>query len=63
MEINDLYGKPIAISDLNAAIKQARLRKGYRHENPNEAQQIVDLERQKYWTDVYLKLKELKSTI
>lgn len=59
MEITDLNGKPIEVTDLDKAIEQAENYKDAQHDPPAEC----DKKRQAYWTDVYNKLLELKNQI
>ncbi len=57
MTVTDLYGVKIRVTDLPAAIRQAKEFKGYTcvdHPMP---------ERQKYWTDLYQKLLELQQEL
>ncbi|MBD1362578.1 hypothetical protein IDJ77_02040 [Mucilaginibacter sp. ZT4R22] len=59
MEITDLKGKAIQVTDLDLAILQADDYRHYRHANPAYAAQDEAL--QAYWQDVYEKLISLKS--
>jgi len=58
MKIKDLNGQEITVTDLNAAIAQARSFKEYRH-NPPEP--IADSRQQAYWIDIYNKLIALQN--
>lgn len=58
MNIKDLHGKNIEVTDLEEAIQQVENLKDYEHEDKSFAEFE---ERQKtYWTDVYNKLLLLK---
>ncbi|AZA84586.1 3-isopropylmalate dehydratase [Chryseobacterium indologenes] len=59
MKITDLNGLEITVTDLDKAIQQAELFKDMHHVPPVPYDKV----RQKYWTDVYNKLLELKSKI
>jgi hypothetical protein len=59
MEIIDLEGKTIQITDLDLAILQADDYRHYRHTDPAFAK--IDKELQAYWQDFYEKLVRLKS--
>lgn len=58
MEITDNQGKRITVTDLNAAIKQAKAFMEYRHENPGFTH--LDHTLKAYWADVYEKLCSLQ---
>lgn len=59
MQITDIYGAVIEVTDLDAAIKQAAAFKGYRHKDRQFIQ--YDLERAKYWTDIWQQLTDIKN--
>jgi len=59
LKINDLNGQQITVTDLHKAIEQAELFKDMHHVPPVPYDKV----RQKYWTDVYNKLLELKSKL
>lgn len=58
MHIIDNKGLRIEVTDLNAAIRQARRFKGYRHNNNSDRK--MDECQSAYWTDIYNKLIQLK---
>ncbi|WP_148044257.1 hypothetical protein [Sinomicrobium pectinilyticum] len=58
MYIIDKNGKQITVTDLKAAIAQAKAFKNYRHENPGFAE--LDNMLREYWTDLYKKLLRLQ---
>lgn len=55
----DLNGNKITVDDLDKAIEQAKLMKGYWHEDRNFAQ--TDNRLSAYWMDIYDKLTALKA--
>lgn len=58
MKVIDLAGRPIRVTDLEAAIKQAdRFRNQY-HEDPRFAE--LDERLRGYWEDFYQKLIDLR---
>lgn len=57
MKIRDKNGQWIEVTDLKKAIRQAGWYKEYQHNPPTKS----DRERQEYWTDMYEKLKALKT--
>lgn len=59
MKITDLNGFEITVTDLDKAIEQAELFKDMHHVPPVPYDKV----RQKYWTDIYKKLLELKSKL
>ncbi|ANF52935.1 3-isopropylmalate dehydratase [Chryseobacterium glaciei] len=59
MQITDLNGFEIEVTDLKEAIKQAKNLKDLHHNPPVPS----DKERQQYWKDLYEKLVTLKSKI
>lgn len=58
MNIKDLHGKNIEVTDLEEAIQQAENLKDYEHEDKSFAE--FDARQNAYWTDVYNKLLLLK---
>lgn len=58
MEIIDLDGKTIKVTDLDEAIRQAKAFCGFRH--TDEAFVVLDAKLELYWNDVYRKLLALK---
>jgi hypothetical protein len=62
MQIKDLYGDSITVTDLKAAIEQAHLFKNLSHIDPTPKMKVQDYERKQYWTDIYRKLLQLQST-
>ena len=58
MNIQDLHGKNIEVTDLAKAIQQAENLKDYEHEDKSFAD--FDARLKTYWTDVYNKLLLLK---
>jgi hypothetical protein len=61
MEIIDLGGKTIVISDLEKAITQSDLFRTYTHTDP--AFQQLDSQLQAYWQDIYGKLMQLRQKV
>lgn len=61
MQITDLEGKKITVTDLQKAIEQAATYKEYSHVTASPEQVISDKERQLYWTDIHEKLLQLQS--
>lgn len=61
MQIEDLNGFTITITDLKAAIEQADFYRGCRHANASPTQIKNDDERNKYWADLHTKLLRLQS--
>ncbi len=59
MNIIDLEGKEIAVTDLSLAILQADDYRHYRHINPVYAE--FDEKQRRYWEDFYQKLMHLQS--
>ena len=57
--VTDLNGSKITVEDLDKAIEQAQLMKGYRHKDRNYAR--MDNRLSAYWTDMYDKLTALKA--
>lgn len=58
--VTDLYGNRIEVADLIAAIEQAELFSGFQHENQTETVVAHDEERRSYYSDLLVKLKNLK---
>lgn len=58
MNIKDLHGKSIEVTDLEKAIQQAENLKDYEHEDKSFAG--FDDRQKAYWTDMYNKLLKLK---
>ena len=58
MQVTDLYGYPIEITNLKEAIKMARQYKEYRHEDKSFSE--YDKRQKAYWTDMYEKLTTIK---
>ena len=61
MQVTDLDGNILTVIDLEDAIKQADLCKGYAYENPNEFECKANLKAKAYWTDLHTKLLALRS--
>ena len=61
MQIKDIDGKTIEITDLPNAIKQADLFKGFQHQEQTAQQKIADEHLKRYWTDIHSKLLQLQS--
>ena len=59
MQLTDLNGKQIEVTNLDEAIRQAEMFMNFKHENPEYAQADEDLKN--YWTDIYSKLLQLKN--
>lgn len=59
MEIKDLTGKTIRVTDLDLAILQADDYRHYRRADPVYTEQNAAL--QAYWQDIYEKLLKLRS--
>ncbi|MEP7375700.1 MAG: hypothetical protein ABI675_20045 [Chitinophagaceae bacterium] len=55
----DINGFQITVTDIEAAIKQAKLFKGFKHDDP--MYNDFDLERNHYWQDIYEKLLSLNA--
>lgn len=58
MQVTDLNGYPIEITNLKEAIKMARQYKEYRHEDKSFSE--FDKRQKAYWTDMYEKLTTIK---
>jgi hypothetical protein len=61
MKITDLNGCEIEVTDLKEAIRIAKRNTGYSHENKSFSD--FDKRQKAYWTDMYEKLKAIKTTI
>lgn len=59
MQITDLKGYPIKVTDLDKAIEQTEFFKDCHHVPPVKS----DKERQAYWGDMYEKLTALKEQL
>jgi len=59
MEIIDMNGKPIEVTDLDKAIEIAEAYKDNAHLDKSYYQ--LDQRLQQYWTDIYQQLLQLKS--
>lgn len=58
MEIRDINGKTITVTDLKKAMEQANLYRKYKHQTPGFEK--LDKVLTKYWNDIYQKLLALK---
>lgn len=58
MQVTDLNGYPIEITNLIEAIKMSRQYKEYRHEDKSFSE--LDKRQKAYWTDMYEKLTTIK---
>nr|WP_314492235.1 hypothetical protein [uncultured Chryseobacterium sp.] len=58
MNIKDLHGRSIEVTDLEKAFQQAENLKDYEHEEKSFAE--FDKRQKAYWTDLYNKLLMLK---
>ncbi|PSK90846.1 hypothetical protein [Taibaiella chishuiensis] len=61
MYITDQNGKQVEVTDLKAAIKQAKMFKGLRHVDASPERASADDQIQAYWQDIYEKLLQLQS--
>ncbi len=61
MQITDLNGDVITITDLTTAIEQAKNFMEYRHKN--KAFKTLDEQLRCYWTDMYNKLLQLHKNL
>ena len=61
MQVTDLNGYPIEVTNLKEAIKMARQYKEYRHEDKSFSE--FDKRQKAYWTDIYTKLKAVQERI
>lgn len=64
MNITDLHGQVLTVTDIEKAIRQAALFKTLQHEGKrtDEVKQ-ADAERQQYWADLHEKLLQLQLEI
>ena len=60
MEIKDLQGMTIKVTDLEGSIAQAEEFMDYHHIDKEESLQRFDETRRAYWKDIYEKLLQLK---
>lgn len=58
MKSTNANGKLITVTDLDKAIEQADLFRGFKHED--ESFEKFDKQQNKYWSDIYHKLVTLK---
>jgi coenzyme F420-reducing hydrogenase gamma subunit len=61
MQITDLNGCPIEVTNLKEAIKMAEKCKKYHQEDKNFSE--FDKRQKTYWTDMYEKLKAIKKQL
>ena len=61
MQVTDLNGYPIEITNLKEAIKMARQYKEYRHEDKSFSE--FDKRQKAYWKDMYEKLTAIKEQV
>lgn len=61
MQVTDLNGCPIEVTDLKEAIKMASQYKEYRHEDKSFSE--FDKRQNAYWTDMYEKLTAIKKQL
>lgn len=61
MQVTDLNGGHIKVTDLKKAIKMARQYKKYRHEDKSFSE--FDERQKAYWTDMYEKLTTIKKQL
>lgn len=61
MQVKDLNGYPIEITDLKEAIKIAKRNTGYSHEDKSFSE--FDKRQKAYWTDMFEKLKAKKEQL
>lgn len=59
MQIIDLNGKSITVTNLDEAISQTELFKNFQHENPEY--RILDNKLNMYWKDIFEKLMKIKT--
>lgn len=60
MKITDMYGMEKTVTDLDAAIDQAKAFKSF--DSGDDIPEEYLQERKRYWTDIYQKLTYLKSS-
>lgn len=61
MQVTDLNGYAIEVTDLDEAIRKAAEYKGYRHKDVSFL--TFDKRQKAYWTDMYKKLTAVKNKI
>lgn len=61
MQVTDLNGCPIEITNLKEAIKMARRFKEYRHKDKSFSE--FDKRQKVYWTDMHEKLTAIKEQV
>lgn len=61
MQVTDLNGCPIEVTNLREAIKMAMQYKEYRHEDKDFSE--FDKRQKAYWTDMYEKLTAIKKRL
>ena len=61
MQVTDLNGYPIEVTNLKEAIKMARQYKEYSHEDKSFSE--FDKRQNAYWTDMYEKLTAIKEQL
>ncbi|MDV3871497.1 hypothetical protein CMT47_08925 [Elizabethkingia anophelis] len=61
MQVTDLNGYPIEVTNLKEAIKMARQYKEYSHEDKSFSE--FDKRQNAYWTDMYEKLTAIKKQL
>ena len=60
IQVTDLSGSPIEITNIKEAIKIARQYKAYRHEDKSFSE--FDKRQKAYWTDIHEKLTAIKNS-
>ena len=63
MTVTDLYGTELTVTDLEKAIANTALYKGFKHRNATAAQSVTDNELRAYWTDMHEKLLQLQTKL
>jgi hypothetical protein len=58
MKVIDINGNELTVTDLNKAIEQANMFQGFKHEDKRFEK--FDDQQNRYWSDLYQKLLELK---
>lgn len=61
MQITDLNGCEIEVTDLKEAIRIAKRNKGYSHEDKSFSE--FDKRQKAYWTDIHEKLTAIKKRL
>lgn len=61
IQVTDLNGCPIEVTDLKEAIRIAKRCTKYRHEDKSFSE--FDKRQNAYWTDMYEKLKAIKEQL